>query len=158
MLFIKTLGGLALLLCGVIAGIWLCSFERKRTKQADAFLTLIRNVRLQIDCFGTPVGQILSSLDTHTREELGAPAQAQDMAELLARTQLLLPRELCRLLYEFAAALGTGYREDEIRYCEYYTARLEPLGQRLDDELEKRVRLAFLLPLSLVAMLILLLW
>ena len=158
MLFVKSVGCLLLLALGALSGFWLSVFEKKRVRQANGFLTLIRNVRLQIDCFGTPVGQILSSLDAHTREDLGAPQKAKDMQELLLLTPLLLPRECCTLLHEFATALGSGYREEEIRYCEYYESRLEAQARKLENELEKRIRLSFLLPLSLVAALILLLW
>ena len=69
-----------------------------------------------------------------------------------------MEREYAALLRDFAASLGTGYREEELRYCDYYLARLTPLAQRTRDELEKRMRLALVLPLALSAALILLLW
>ena len=158
MLFVKSVGALALFVCGALTSVMLCVFEKKRCRQANAFLLLIRHIRVQIECFNTPVERILQTLDPRVRIELCAPPEAKDMPELLERTPLFLPRELCLALREFATALGTGYREDEIRFCEHSAARIEPLVLRLNEELEKRVKLAVLLPLSLACVLILLLW
>ena len=158
MLFTKCLGVALLLGCGALGSFFLVRFERARCLQAEGFLTLIRTLRLQIDCFGTPVEKILSTLDEKTRAELGAPRRSADLGALLQHTLLLVPRDFCKLLFDFSLSLGTGYREEELRYCEYYLSRLEPLAKRMRDELDKRVRLAIVLPLSLAAALMLLLW
>lgn len=158
MLFTKGLGISLLLACGVLAGVLLARFERARCLQAEGFVDLIRNIRLQIDCFGTPVSGILASLDEKLYASLGAPRDCRDLNALLAATPLWVDRELRALLRDFAASLGTGYREEELRYCDYYLARLVPLAQKMREELEKRMRLALILPLALTAALILLLW
>lgn len=158
MLFTKGLGMALLLLCGVLGGIFLARFEHARCLQAEGFVDLVRNVRLQIDCFGTPVCGILASLDEKLYTALGAPRGCRDLHALLAGTLLLVEKEYAKLLQDFAAALGTGYREEELRYCDYYLARLVPLAQKTRTELDKRMRLAFILPLSVSAALILLLW
>lgn len=158
MLFTKGLGIVLLLCCGILCGVFLARFERARCLQAEGFVDLVRNVRLQIDCFGTPVAGILATLDEKLYSALGAPKGCTDLHTLLSGTLLLVEREYAKLLRDFAAALGTGYREEELRYCDYYLARLTPLAQRTRDELEKRMRLALVLPLALSAALILLLW
>ncbi len=158
MLFTKGLGIALLLACGVLAGVLLARFERARCLQAEGFVDLIRNVRLQIDCFGTPVSRILATLDEKLYATLGAPRGCADMNALLSGTLLLVEREYVKLLQDFALSLGTGYREEELRYCDYYLARLAPLAQKARDELEKRMRLSLILPLALTAALILLLW
>jgi len=158
MLFTKGLGISLLLACGVLAGVLLARFERARCLQAEGFVDLIRNIRLQIDCFGTPVSGILASLDEKLYAALGAPRGCTDMNTLLSGTPLLVEREYIKLLWDFALSLGTGYREEELRYCDYYLARLTPLAQKVRDDLEKRMRLSLILPLALTAALILLLW
>jgi hypothetical protein len=158
MLFIKCLGVALLLGCGALGSVFLCRFERARCVQAEGFLALIRMLRLQIDCFGTPVEKILSTLDEKTRAELGCTGQVTDLGVLLQNTLLLVPQDFGKLLFDFSLSLGTGYREEELRYCEYYLSRLEPIAKRMRDELDKRVRLAVVLPLSLSAALMLLLW
>ena len=156
MLFTKGLGIAALLACGILGSAFWARFERARCLQAEGFVDLIRNIRLQIDCFGTPVSGILSSLDDKLYLALGAPRSPTDLEALLAGTLLLVDREYTKLLWDFAHSLGTGYREEELRYCDYYLARLVPLAQKTREELEKRIRLALILPPALSAALILL--
>ena len=158
MLFTKGLGIALLAACGILASALLVRFERARCLQAQGFVDLIRNIRLQIDCFGTPVAKILSSLDGGLYALLGAPRACPDLQALLDGTILLVDRDFCKLLRDFAISLGTGYREEELRYCDYYLAQLAPLAQKMQTELEKRTRLALILPLALTAALILLLW
>ena len=155
--FTKSLGILLLLTCGVLGGIFLAAFERAKCRQAEGMLDLIRHIRLQIDCFGTPLSAILCSLDDKLYTALGAPRDCTDLETLLIRTPLLLDRELCRLLRDFAASLGTGYRDEELRFCDYYLERLAPLAQKTRNELEQRIRLSLILPPALSAALILLL-
>ena len=154
----KTVGLLLILACGILSGTFWARFERARCLQAEAFVDLIRNVRLQIECFGTPLHQILSSLDAELYRALGTPCAPTDFEELLAKTLLLVDRDFRKLLWDFAASLGTGYREEELRYCDYYLTRLAPLAQKTREEVERRTRLALILPPALSAALILLLW
>ena len=154
---IKLLGIGALFFCGALAGVFFASFERARCRQAEGFVDLVRNIRLQIDCFGTPIAGILAALDAKLYATLGTPCVPADLDALLSQTPLLVDREYAQLLWDFAACLGTGYREEELRYCDYYLARLTPLAQKTRDELEKRTRLAMILPLALTAALALLL-
>ena len=157
MLFTKGLGIALLFALAVGASALLARFERSKCLQAEGFVDLIRNVRLQIDCFGTPIAGILASLDDQFYAVLGTPCAPADLNALLAQTPLLVDREYAQLLWDFAACLGTGYREEELRYCDYYLARLAPLAQKTRDELQKRTRLAMILPLALSAALALLL-
>ena len=79
------------------------------------------------------------------------------MNELLEKTLLLVDTEYVELLRDFATSLGTGFREEELRYCDSFLARLVPLAQKTRADLEKRTRLALILPPALSAALILLL-
>ena len=60
------------------------------------------------------------------------------------------------LLRDFSNTLGSSYREEQLRCCDYYIARLVPLCERLRTELPKRLRLAWILPLAVAGALILL--
>ena len=157
MLFAKGLGIALLAACGLLGGWQLAIFERRKCRQAEGFVTLVRNVRLQIDCFGTPVSGILGALDERIYAALGTPCVPKDLNELLEKTLLLVDTEYVELLHDFAASLGTGFREEELRYCDSFLARLVPLAQKTRADLEKRTRLALILPPALSAALILLL-
>ena len=154
---VKWIGLLLLLACGVGTGVTLLRFERRRYLQAEGFLALLRTVRLDIDCFSMPVDRILRQCDPRLLVACGVTQPAADMRALLDRARLYLPEEFCRLLWDFAAQLGTGYRADQLRCCDYYLARLEPFCDQMRAELPKREKMAFLLPSAVAAVLALML-
>lgn len=155
--FFKGLGLILLFACGLTVGYFLAAFEGRRCRQAEGFLALLRHIRLQIDCFSQPMGQILSTVDVRVRRHCGAPDHATDFPALLQGTTLLLPEEGRLLLQDFSDTLGSSYREEQLRCCDYYITRFLPLCERMRDELPKRLRLAWLLPTAAAGTLILLL-
>ncbi|MBQ3483369.1 MAG: hypothetical protein IJA78_04250 [Clostridia bacterium] len=157
MLYFKWIGIALVLCCGIGASVAFVAFERRRFAQACGFLALLRYIRLQIDCFSLPIGKILGSCDRAVLADCGAPVHAPDFPTLLDGTRLYLPEEICRLLTDLAAQLGGSYREEQLRCCDYYMARLAPFCDRLREELPRRTRMAALLPLAFAAILVLLL-
>ena len=152
------IAGLVLLLgSGALASLMLSRFEQRRYRQAEGFLALLRHIRLQIDCFSLPVSRILETLPEQISEGAALPTDAQDFDALLDGTTLLLTPPMCELLIAFGADLGTSYREDQLRCCDYYITRFAPLCERMREELPRRMRLALLLPLALALSLALLL-
>ena len=153
--FFKWAGLCLVACCGIFAGRVLAAYEEQKCRQAEGFLSLLRHIRMQIDCFSLPVGRILAALDDRIREDCGCPAGAADMAALLDGTRLLLPEEGCKLLLSFSRDLGNSYREEQLRCCDYYIERLAPLCAELRTGLSKRMRLARVLPAAVSAALIL---
>lgn len=150
--------GLLLLFCiAFTCAYWLAAFESRRFKQAEGFLLLLRHVRMQIDCFSRPMPQILSDIDPRTRALCAAPEKAADFDELLQGTRLLLDAEMCTVLFEFCDNLGKSYKEEQLRCCDYYIARLSPLCEKMREELPRRIRLAWMLPPAMAGTLLLLL-
>lgn len=145
------------MLCGAGVGVTGLRYERRRYLQAEGFLTLLRTVRLDIDCFSMPVDRILRQCEPKLLSDCGAPGPAPDMETLLRGARLCLPAEFCRLLWDFAARLGGSYREEQLRCCDYYLARLTPLCDRMRAELPKREKTALLLPVAMAALLALML-
>ncbi len=155
--FVKLLGLVALFVSGTVTGVLLTGFERRRYRQAEGFVALVRHIRLQIDCFSLPVERILSTLDEGLRADCALPARAASFPALLQGTRLFLPPEMRDLLIGFSADLGASYREDQLRCCDYYLARLMPHCERIREELPRKMRLWLLLPPALSGALILML-
>ena len=158
MLIFKWLGLLALLFCGGLAGVCFAAFERKKLAQAEGFLSLLRLFRAQIDCFSMPISQIFSECDKSVLLACGTERVPQDLSSLLLDVRLYLSEEMCGLLRDLSARLGTGYREEQLRCIDYYIARFTPYCDAMRGEVPKRERMALLLPLSLSVALVLLLW
>lgn len=147
--FVKVLGLFALFLCGALTGGLLVHFEQRKCRQAEGFLALVRHIRLQIDCFSLPVDRILSALDKGIKEDCGLNGGEKSLPALLSATELFLPWEMHELLLRFSLDLGQGYREDQLRCCDYYLARLSPHCERIRAELPRKMRLWLLLPPAL---------
>ena len=154
---IKWMGLLLLFSCGAATGVTLMRYERRRYLQAEGFLALLRTVRLDIDCFSMPVDRILRQCDPGLLMACGVQHPTADMASLLRQARLYLPEEFCRLLWDFSAQLGTGYRDDQLRCCDYYLTRLIPFCDRMRAELPKREKMALFLPAAVAALLVLML-
>jgi hypothetical protein len=155
--FFKWMGATAIFVCGVFVDGCLAAFHRRRLAQAEEFLALLRLIRLQIDCFSMPVSRILSECDREILLACGTEGVPRDLKALLASVKLYLPEEMCRLLEDFSVRLGGSYREEELRCCDYYLARLIPCCDALRGEQKGRERVASVLPPALSVALILLL-
>lgn len=154
----KILGVALLLGVGVLSGLAFAAFERRRCRQAEGFVALLRYIRLQIECFSMPVCKILESCDGQILVDCGVEAEAlTDFSALLTGTRLYLPEEFCRLLSDFGAQLGGCYRAEQLRCCDYYLERLTPLCDRLRGDLARRERMVLLLPMAVAAILVLML-
>lgn len=158
MRYFKWGGVLLLVLCGVLTGLCAAAFERRRYRQAEGFLALLRHIRGQIECFSTPLRGIFAACDASVWAACGMKHPAsQAFSEQLESTPLYLPQEACRLLFDFAARLGTGYREEQLRCCDYFLQRLTPICDKMRTELPKRERMALFLPVAAAAILALML-
>lgn len=156
--YFKFIGIALILCCGVLSGLAFAAFERRRCRQAEGFVLLLRHIRLQIDCFSIPVAQILAACDKRIMIDCGVEAtKLTDFGALLRETRLYVPEEMCRLLADFGAQLGSSYREEQLRCCDYFLERLIPCCDLLRAELPRRERMALILPMAIAAMLVLLL-
>ncbi len=155
----KYLGCLLLLGAGALTGLALLRFERRRVAQAEGFRTLLCLLRWQIDTLARPLPQILAACDEGVLAACGWQEKARpaDFGALLEGVTLYLSEEICTLLYDFKGALGTSYREEQLRTCDYHLSRLSPYCDTLQRELPKRERVALFLPLAAALALILLL-
>ena len=119
--------GAALLVCSGIA----VAAQMNRTAEAalrqnEGIMALLRAVRGQIECFSLPIGQILAACDRdlllacgYTEEE-----KPRDLGEILSRMTVWDARTVS-IFSQFAAEFGRGYREDEVRACDYALSLLE---------------------------------
>ena len=157
--FFKWVGVVALLATGVLTSLCLRSFERHRITQAQNFLALVRFLRWQIDTLAKPLPAILADLDEGVLYACGwgAETRPKNLSDLLAGCTLYLSEEMCTLLYDFAKGLGTAYREEQLRGCDYILSRLAPYTDALCKDLPKREKAALFLPIAGALALILLL-
>ena len=154
----KWLGCFLILAAGAFVGIVLVTFERRRVTQAEGFLSLLRLLRWQIDSLARPLPEILAACDKNVLIACGWQKKAPpaDFNTLLDNTELYLSEEICILLYDFGRGLGAGYRDEQLRTCDYHLAKLSPYSDTLRRDLPKKERVALFLPIATALALILL--
>ncbi len=133
------LGGAALIfLASLLLSRAYSAAERKRLLVCEGLLSFVRFVREQVACFRTPTGDIYRSFFHKELEECGfLPALRERGFEAAVKRlgeENALSAEELRVLCGFAAMLGKGQTEGQLRLCDYTErALLEALGKRREN-------------------------
>lgn len=132
----RIMGALLLAGSGIGGASWLCRRASASLLQVEGFLTLIRQARLQVECFCMPVSQILSRCepDLLRRCGYGGNDAPEDFAALWRNSRIHDPAT-ARILWDFGNAFGRGYREEQTKSCEYCLSLLEERRQVLSEQL-----------------------
>ena len=158
MILFKLFGALTLISVGGFFAYSAIRYERRRLSVLEGWIDLIRYVRIQIDCYLTPIDVILSQAD----RELFVACMCRDttptLHTLLECSHPYLSSECKRLLGGLIRELGSSYREEQLKRCEYYASELERHRDAIAKELPARIRLAVTLSLTAVLGTVILLW
>lgn len=156
--YYKVAGALLLAACGILMTLVLNRRADRALSQLDGWIALLRYVRAQVDCFSLPMAEILSRGDEALLRscgyEGGAPPRSFD--DLLSACPIR-DEETRRILWGFADAFGRGYREEQLKRCDYDCALLCGRREALAAKLPERKRLNATLCVCGVLMLALLL-
>ena len=108
----KLFGSLLLVGAGLYIALLLARYEHRRVGVLDGYLSLLRFIRGQIDCFSMPIGQILATVDPSVlaacrgQDRASAERPAASLPLLLHESRGYLGAESERLLTCFAAQWG----------------------------------------------------
>ena len=157
MLSYKLIGGGMILGVGTVAAVLGIRRETRKLTVLDGWIDLIAHIRNQIDCYLTPLDEILRAAKLNglcNTKEIGQPS----LAELLQATASGLGEEERRLLNAFVGEIGNGYREDQIRKCTDYLETLRALRRDRAAGLSPRIRVLLALCLGASLGTTILLW
>ena len=126
MWFFKLLGVAALVCSGMATSYELNRRASAALQQNEAMMALIRTVRGQIECFARPISEILS---TCAESDLVACGYLysdvpSDLSEFAGKC-ISYDEETMQIVLRFAEEFGRGYREDEVRGCDYVLTLLD---------------------------------
>lgn len=154
----KLLGTLMILLAGSGASLCAVHYERARLRLLDGWIDLILFIRGQIDCYLTPIDEILRALDPELLRLCMGSTGCTSLSALLQAGRLYLSPEAYRLLFGFVREIGSSYREEQLRRCDYYLEALRTLREKVAEEQPVRIRLSVTLGLCLSIATAILLW
>ena len=154
MLLIKLTGATLALLAGGYGAVLLNRRARLTVDRCDAWISLLRLVKNQIDCFSLPVPEILARCDATLLSRVGweGTAPPEDFAALAAALPGAgLSEEAERVARFFSEEIGKGYRAEQLRTCDYGIGLFCAERDRLLSELPRREKRNLTLCLSAAA-------
>lgn len=162
MLF-KWIGVGILMMAGGYATLAMNRIETRRLTVLDGYISLLRYIKGQINCFAMPVGDILDTADPSVLsachgEKRHQTAEKESLSELILASRLYLEPETERLLHNFSAELGHTFREEQVMRCEDYIRALGEERRKLAEATPARIRINSILTLCTTLGMAILLW
>ncbi len=155
---LKFLGALLILAVGVFAAFVSVQYEKKRLSVVDGWIDLILYIRSQIDCYLMPLDDILSGGDRALFEACMSPSNAADLPAILEASGIYLDGDGKRLIEGFVREIGAGYREEQIKRCDFFISSLRTQRERIAAQLPLRTRLCATLCICIALATAILLW
>lgn len=140
MQILKILGVILILTAGGLAAATAVRFEQKKIRILESWIDLIFHIRTQIDCYLMPLGEILEQADRALIASCMCVLPNPNLTQIYHASQFYLGNEARRLLCAFVREIGTSYREEQVRRCDYYMSALRGLRSKARDELPARIR------------------
>lgn len=140
MLACKIIGALILIASGIGFAVSAARFERVRLQVHDGLISLIFHIKGRIDCYAMPAEQILLQMDKGILADCRCPGQVESIEALLPHVKPYLDRETYRVLQAFGQGLGGGFRDEQIKRCDYYIELLRQKRVQLEEGLAARAR------------------
>lgn len=126
MIALRLAGAFLLTFSGAFAARYINACASMQLLQTEGFISLVRFIRAQVDCFSLPIGQILAFCDADTLWRCGYEKKSAPKSILeLAQGIRISDKEACEIFCSFASEFGRGYRREQLRACDYYLALLE---------------------------------
>ena len=155
---LKFLGALLIVSVGAFAAFVSVQYEKKRLTVVDGWIDLILYIRGQIDCYLMPIGDILSGGDRALFEACMSPSNAADLPAILEASEIYLDGDGKRLIESFVREIGSGYREEQIKRCDFFISSLRAIREKIAAALPMRVRLCATLCICISLATAILLW
>lgn len=153
----KLIGCALILLSGYFFSSLLNRGERRREDQLAGLLTLLRFFRIQIDCYCVPVGEIFRRCDKGTLEACGCSFVPTDFGAFIDSLSPHPDTETLALLSSFSAELGSSYKDEQLKSCDYHISRLSALNEEFSKQTKDKKRLNTVLCMTAAALAVILL-
>ena len=132
-------------------------YERRVVTVLEEFCKLINYAKNQIDIYSAPREDILRSA-SREGEFLLELENADSFAQAVEKNADYLRADAKRELLAFSSELGSAYREEQVKRCEYYLEVIDKIKRDAQDALHGKIKMYRTLILSLAIGIILVLW
>lgn len=138
---VKIIGAVLILASSLGVSAFLTKEGKRKVENLEAIIKLIEYIKRNIDAFLTPLSGIFTG---YTCEVLDGCGFGDEMRKngLVSAVQcgyLMLSENADDELLSFAEKLGGGYRDEEVKRCEYYRSVFESFAEA-EREKQRRNR------------------
>lgn len=140
MLIFKIAGAVLLLASGIGVSIAAARYERCRLQVYDGLISLIFHIKGRIDCYAMPIEEIMRTMDKSILADCRCPGEIGSIEGLLPHVRPYVMPQTLRVLRAFGQGLGTGFRDEQIKRCDYYIELLQNTRMQLEAELPARAK------------------
>ncbi|MBQ7336432.1 MAG: stage III sporulation protein AB [Clostridia bacterium] len=141
MVGLKIFGVLLIVGVGGVSSYIAVQYEKRRLAILDAWIDLIFYIRGQIDCYLTPLNEILANGDPALIQACMPRANTIELPVIFEASSTYLDGDVKRLLENFMREIGSSYREEQVRRCDFYLDSLRTQREKVAAELPSRIRL-----------------
>ena len=149
MQFYTVVGAVIVAACGLESARRLNGEAEESINMIEAYLSLLRYVRAQIDCYALPIGDIFEKCDNERLFACGwidnAKPRGFDELFLCSNINDKAARDI---ISEFCSDFGQNYREEQLKRCDFCISALESRREEMLARLSDKKKLNFALCLS----------
>ena len=157
----KLIGIAIIFICSAAAGFGYTAMLKQRQKYLDGLIKLVRFIRVQIECFSSPLDIIYADFTDEVLDKCGFTEILKNSGLSTALEQkketLALTDDTFELLSNFSSELGKSFSDEQVKHCDRYISVLEETASEYAKELPKKCKTVKTLSLSVGAMAALLL-
>lgn len=139
-MMLKLLGCVMLISTGGFAAFQAAALEKKKLSVTEGWLELLFYIRTRIDCHLTPIEQIFEEASPSLLRACMGQKEDRTPSRLLEHSKRYLDEEAARLLDSFSREIGTCYREEQVKRCDYYITALRKIRDKQIAELPARLK------------------
>ena len=137
-MFIRLAGAFLLAFSGALCAYVINIRESSALAQTEGFIAFIRFVKGKIERFSMPLPQILAECSSDVYSACGYGGDIP-----LCVSELLKGCRVCagaahKIFSQFSSEVGKGYRDEQIRVCDYYLSLLDDRRRTLSAALPNR--------------------
>lgn len=126
-------------LCGMAGAYLLNRADSAALLQTEGFISWVRHVRSQIECFSMPLREVLLRCPDDVYVSCGyGEEQRPSTVDEFIRGCSISDGETQKHMARFCADIGKGYREEQLVLCDYTVGLLEERRRALSDQLPAR--------------------
>lgn len=158
MQFYTVAGAIIVSACGLEGARRLNRSAESNVSGVGAYLSFLRYVRSQIDCYALPICEIFERCSRELLFSCGWRCEeAPKSFEELFSCARITDKEAKNIISEFCSDFGRNYREEELKRCDFCITALEKCRERLAAEVPNKKKLNLTLCLSSALAIIILL-